>query len=31
MAKLSGNYEVVYILDPNLGEENTAEIGRAHV
>ena len=24
MAKLSGNYEVVYILDPNLGEENTA-------
>ena len=24
MAKLSGNYEVVYILDPNLGEEATA-------
>ncbi|MCI9473595.1 MAG: 30S ribosomal protein S6 [Flavonifractor sp.] len=24
MAKLSGNYEVVYILDPNLDEENTA-------
>ena len=24
MAKLSGNYEVVYIPDPNLGEENTA-------
>ena len=24
MAKLSGNYEVVYILDPNRGEENTA-------
>ena len=24
MAKLSGNYEVVYILNPNLGEEATA-------
>ena len=24
MAKLSGNYEVVYILDPNLNEEATA-------
>ena len=24
MAKLNGNYEVVYILDPNLGEEATA-------
>ena len=24
MAKLSGNYEVVYILDPNLTEEATA-------
>ena len=24
MAKLSSNYEVVYILDPNLGEEATA-------
>ena len=24
MAKLSGNYEVVYILDPSLGEEATA-------
>ena len=24
MAKLSGNYEVVYILDPNLNEETTA-------
>ena len=24
MAKLSANYEVVYILDPNLGEEATA-------
>ena len=23
MAKLSGNYEVVYILDPNLNEETT--------
>lgn len=26
MAKLSGNYEVVYILDPNLGEEGTAAL-----
>lgn len=26
MAKLSGNYEVVYILDPNLNEENTAAL-----
>ena len=24
MAKLSGNYEVVYILDPNMNEEATA-------
>ena len=24
MVKLSGNYEVVYILDPSLGEEATA-------
>ena len=24
MAKLSGNYEVVYILNPNLDEEATA-------
>ena len=24
MAKLTGNYEVVYILNPNLGEEGTA-------
>ena len=24
MAKLSGNYEVVYILDPNMTEEATA-------
>ena len=24
MAKLSGNYEVVYILNPNLSEEDTA-------
>lgn len=26
MAKLSGNYEVVYILNPNLGEEATANL-----
>lgn len=26
MAKLSGNYEVVYILDPNLTEEATAAL-----
>ena len=26
MAKLSGNYEVVYILDPSLNEENTAAL-----
>lgn len=26
MAKLSGNYEVVYILNPNLTEENTAKL-----
>ena len=26
MAKLSANYEVLYILDPNLGEEATAAL-----
>ena len=26
MAKLSGNYEVLYIIDPNLGEEDTAAV-----
>ncbi len=26
MAKLSGNYEVVFILDPNLNEEATAKL-----
>jgi small subunit ribosomal protein S6 len=26
MAKLSGNYEVVFILDPNLNEETTAKL-----
>ncbi len=26
MAKLSGNYEVLYIIDPNLGEEETAAV-----
>lgn len=26
MAKLSANYEAVYILDPNLGEEATAAL-----
>ena len=26
MAKLSGNYEVVYILDPNMTEEATAAL-----
>lgn len=26
MAKLSGNYEVVFILDPNLSEEATATL-----
>ena len=26
MAKLSGNYEVVFILDPNLSEEATAKL-----
>ena len=26
MAKLSGNYEVLYIIDPNLGEEDTASL-----
>ena len=33
MAKVSANYEVVYIVDPALGEEGIAamEIGRAHV
>ena len=38
MAKITGKYEVLYIIDPTLGEEGTAalvekfkEIGRAHV
>ena len=34
MAKVTANYEVVYIIDPAQGEENIAalvEIGRAHV
>ena len=26
MAKLSGNYEVLYIIDPNLGEEDIAAV-----
>ena len=26
MAKLSANYEVLYIIDPNLGEEGTAAL-----
>ncbi len=26
MAKLSGNYEVLYIINPNLGEEDTANL-----
>jgi len=26
MAKVNGNYEVVYILNPNLGEEETAAL-----
>ncbi len=26
MAKLSGNYEVLYLIDPNLGEEETAAL-----
>ena len=26
MAKVSGNYEVLYILNPNLGEEDTAAL-----
>ena len=26
MAKINGNYEVVYVLDPNLGEEATAAL-----
>ena len=26
MAKLSGNYEVVFVLNPNLGEEATANL-----
>ena len=30
MAKLSGNYEVVFILDPNLSEEATAKLVGAH-
>ena len=26
MAKVSGNYEVLYVLNPNLGEEDTAAL-----
>lgn len=26
MAKVSGNYEVLYVLNPNLGEEETAAL-----
>ncbi len=26
MAKLSGNYEVLYLIDPNLGEEETTAL-----
>ena len=26
MAKVSGNYEVLYVLDPRMGEEDTAAL-----
>ena len=26
MAKLNANYEVLYVIDPNLGEEATADV-----
>ena len=31
MAKITGKYEVLYIIDPTLGEEGTAALAGHHV